>query len=48
MEDGDERVVFTGDTLFIGGDQRLSNAYAELLLTHLQAVEGSLKALRQR
>lgn len=24
MEDGDERVVFTGDTLFIGGNVELS------------------------
>ena len=47
MEDGDERVVFTGDTLFIGGEN-ISDPFLSLRLRETQAVEGSLKELQRR
>ncbi len=47
MEDGDERVVFTGDTLFIGGED-ISDLFLSQRLRETQAVEGSLKELQRR
>ena len=49
MEDGSEKVVFTGDTLFIGGMSKACAILVEQLwLTSLQDVGGFSREHQQR
>lgn len=49
MEDGKDRAVFTGDTLFIGGVLKPYYYACQIMLMHLvQAAVDSLKAPRHR